>query len=108
MTNKIFALFALSVFVFAFLVAGVSAATLADYDLTSVATATTSNANVVVSALTVGPVTGIDTGILTFSVANGATATTTLGGWDETTLAAAVTDGDYYQVTLTPNVGVNT
>ncbi|MEK6842409.1 MAG: putative S-layer protein, partial [Nanoarchaeota archaeon] len=107
MTNKIFTLFALSVFVFAFLVAGVNAATLSTWALTTNATAA-ANVNVVASALTVG--TGLNTGVLSFGL-NGATAntgTTLADGWGETTLALAVTGNDYYQVTLTPNLGVNT
>ena len=107
MTNKIFGLLALSIFVFAFLLASASAATLStwDFDATSTsASATSSNSNLVASAITVG--TGIVTGALTFS-ANGVTAATTTDGWAELTSADAVTDGDYYQVTITPNTGFN-
>lgn len=108
MKNKIPALFAFSVIAFAFLVAGVNAATLATWDFnatSTVASATSSNANLVASAVTVG--TGIDnTAGFGFS-ANGITAATATNGWDETTLAAAVTGNDYYQVTITPNAGFN-
>ncbi len=108
MTNKIFALFAFSVIAFAFLVAGVNAATISQWDFSATSTtasATSSNSNLVASAVTVG--TGIDnTGGFSFT-GDGITAGTTTNGWDETTLAAAVTDNDYYQVTITPNSGFN-
>ncbi|MBI4116620.1 putative S-layer protein [Candidatus Pacearchaeota archaeon] len=107
MKNKILALFAFSVIAFAFLVAGVSAATMATWDFnatSTVATATSSDANLVASAITVG--TGVAPGTFTFS-ANGITAAVTTDNWVETTLANAITDNDYYQVAITPNTGFN-
>ena len=107
MKNKSFALFALSVFVFAFLIAGVSAVNLATWDFnasSTTASATSSNTNLAASAITVGA--GVVPGALVFS-ADGLTATTTTDGWNEATIAAAVTDNDYYQVTVTPNSGFN-
>src|SRR3989344_3907145 len=100
MTNKIFALFALSVFVFAFLIAGVSAATLVTWDFSATSTtaaATSSNANLVASAITTGA--GIpDT--FTFS-ANGITADQATGtDWDGADVDVAITDGDFYEITL--------
>ena len=103
MTNKIFALFALSAFVFAFLIAGVSAATLATWDFSTASTtaaATSSNANLVASAITTG--TGIDVADFTFTD-DGVEADVGTDGWDET----AIDLDDYYQVTITPNTGFN-
>ena len=103
MTNKIFALFALSAFVFAFLIAGVSAATLATWDFSATSTtaaATSSNANLVASAITTG--TGIDVADFTFTD-DGVEADVGTDGWDET----AIDLDDYYQVTITPNTGFN-
>ena len=109
MKNKILALFAFSVIAFAFLIAGVNAAvTMSQWDLTSNATATTSNSNLVASELTVGTsLTALVAGSFTANgVSTSTIATGTLGttGW---TNATSVDANGYYQVTLTPNTGVD-
>ena len=85
-----------------------SAATLATWDFNATSTtssATSSNVNLVASSVSVGA--GISPGTFTYSD-NGITANGGLtDGWNEVSLTAAVTDNDYYQVTITPNTGFN-
>ncbi len=84
MTNKIFALFALSVFVFAFLVAGVSAVTLSTWDLTANLSGTSVGT---VTDLTGTGVTGL------VPTTNGVSA----AGWSSATPIST----EYLEVTLT-------
>ncbi len=110
MRNKILSLFVFSALVIAFIVAGVNATTvtMSQWDLTANATVTTSNLNLVASSLTAGTsLTALVAGSFTaIGVSTSTIATGTLGttGW---TNATSIDANGYYQVTLTPNAGVD-
>jgi hypothetical protein len=94
MKNKIFSLFALSVFALVLLVSGVSAATLANWSLTSNPLAINVNANLTATDLVAS---GVIVGIPAFT-SNGVNYT----GWD-----GSFDLNNYYQVTLTPKTDFN-
>ncbi len=101
MKNKILGLFLLSVLALTFVVGAVSAVTLSQWNLTSVATADVVDTNLMTpSSLTTGSgVAAFTTG--SFTSPNGAT----VSGWDQADIATAITANDYYQVSLSPKTG---